>query len=36
MKEISVQLNFSSLSFFSRYVHRYLGMSPNDYRSLKH
>lgn len=36
VKEISIQLNFSSLSFFCRYVRRYLGVSPNQYRSLKH
>lgn len=36
IKEISVQLNFSSLSFFCRYVHQHLGVSPNEYRSLKH
>ncbi len=36
IKEISIQLNFSSLSFFCRYVHKHLGVSPNEYRSLKH
>lgn len=36
VKEISVQLNFSSLSFFCRYVRQHLGVSPNEYRSLKH
>jgi len=36
VKEISVQLNFSSLSFFCHYVHQHLGVSPNEYRSLKH
>lgn len=36
IKEISIQLNFSSLSFFCRYVKEHLGVSPNDYRSLKH
>ncbi len=36
VKEISIQLNFSSLSFFCRYVHQHLGVSPNEYRSLKH
>lgn len=35
VKEISIQLNFSSLSFFCRYVHQHLGVSPNEYRSLK-
>lgn len=34
VKEISAQLNFSSLSFFCRYVRRHLGVSPNHYRSL--
>ncbi len=36
VKEISVQLNFSSLSFFCRYVRQHLGVSPNEYRSIKH
>ncbi len=36
VKEISVQLNFSSLSFFCRYVREHLGVSPNEYRSIKH
>lgn len=36
VKEICVQLNFSSLSFFCRYVRLHLGMSPNQYRSIKH
>lgn len=36
VKEISVQLNFSSLSFFCRYVRQHLGVSPNEYRSLRH
>lgn len=36
VKEISNQLNFSSLSFFCRYVRRHLGVSPNEYRSLRH
>lgn len=36
VKEISIQLNFSSLSFFCRYVRQHLGVSPNEYRSLKH
>lgn len=36
VKEISVQLNFSSLSFFCRYVRQHLGVAPNEYRSLKH
>lgn len=35
VKEICVQLNFSSLSFFCRYVRQHLGASPNQYRSLK-
>ncbi len=36
VKEISVQLNFSSLSFFCRYVREHLGVTPNEYRSTKH
>ncbi len=36
VKEISIQLNFSSLSFFCRYVRQHLGVSPNEYRSIKH
>ncbi len=35
VKEISVQLNFSSLSFFCRYVRQHLGVAPNEYRSIK-
>lgn len=35
VKEISIQLNFSSLSFFCRYVRQHLGVSQNEYRSLK-
>lgn len=30
--EISDMFNFSSLSYFCRYVQRYLGMSPSEYR----
>lgn len=36
VKEISVQLNFSSLSFFCRYVRQHLGVSPNRYRTSTH
>lgn len=36
VKEISVQLNFSSISFFCRYVRQHLGVSPNQYRTLRH
>ncbi len=36
IKEISIQLNFSSLSFFCRYVRQHLGASPNEYRNLRH
>ncbi len=32
LSEISDRLNFSSVSHFSRYVHRLLGVSPSDYR----
>lgn len=35
IKEISAQLNFSSLSFFCRYVRQHLGVSPNQYRSYQ-
>lgn len=35
VKEICVELNFSSLSFFCRYVHKHLGVSPNEYRGKK-
>lgn len=31
--EIADSMNFSSLSFFSRYVKKILGVSPSDYRS---
>lgn len=31
--EIAYSMNFSSLSFFSRYVKKVLGASPSDYRS---
>ena len=30
--EIADTLNFSSLSFFSRYVRKVLGVSPSEYR----
>lgn len=32
LKEIAEQMNFSSLSFFSRYVQRLLKVSPSEYR----
>ena len=30
--QISEEMNFSSLSYFSRYAQKHLGMSPTDYR----
>ena len=33
LKEISDNMNFSSLSFFSRYVQRLLKVSPSEYRN---
>ncbi|MGM9804656.1 MAG: helix-turn-helix domain-containing protein [Muribaculaceae bacterium] len=33
VKEISILLDFPSLSFFGRYVKKHLGMSPNAYRA---
>lgn len=35
IKEISVEMGFSSLSFFGKYVRRELGMSPREYRQQK-
>lgn len=32
IKEISNELNFDNMSFFGKYVKRYLGMSPKHYR----
>ncbi len=32
VKEIADRLNFTSLSFFGRYFHLYVGMRPNEYR----
>jgi AraC family transcriptional regulator, transcriptional activator of pobA len=34
LTDISDTLKFSSLSFFSRYVRKVLGVSPSEYRSL--
>ena len=31
-KEICIELDFSSLSFFGKFVKEHLGMSPTDYR----
>ena len=31
-KEICIELEFSSLSFFGKFVKEHLGMSPTDYR----
>nr|WP_303247166.1 helix-turn-helix domain-containing protein [Parabacteroides distasonis] len=33
LKEISDNMNFSSLSFFNRYVQRLLKVSPSEYRN---
>lgn len=33
LKEIADRMNFSSLSHFSRYVQKQLGMSPSAYRN---
>ena len=30
--QISEEMNFSSLSYFSRYAQKHLGMSPTEYR----
>ena len=35
VKEISVEMGFSSLSFFGKYVRRELGVSPREYRQQK-
>jgi len=32
VKEISVQLNFPSLSFFCKYIKKYLGKTARQYR----
>ena len=34
IKEIANELNFSSISFFGKYVRKRLGMSPKHYREL--
>jgi AraC-like DNA-binding protein len=34
MQEIATDLNFSSASFFGRYVKKYFGMTPMDYRAM--
>lgn len=31
--QISEEMNFTSLSYFSRYIKRHLGMSPSEYRT---
>lgn len=39
ISEVAFKMNFSSLSFFSRYVKQVIGLSPSDYRqrnSIKH
>lgn len=33
LTDIAEKLNFSSLSYFSRYVQKSIGMSPSEYRS---
>lgn len=33
LKEISDRMNFSSISYFSRYVHRMLKVTPSEYRN---
>ena len=33
LTQICEELNFSSLSYFSRYVHKHLGMTPSRYRA---
>ncbi|MEG1580637.1 MAG: helix-turn-helix domain-containing protein [Bacteroidaceae bacterium] len=35
IKEIAYELNFPNLSFFGRYVKKYLGVGPKDYRASK-
>ena len=35
IKEICNELDFPSLSFFGRYVHEHLGVSPTEYRKQK-
>lgn len=32
IKEIAMELDFPNLSFFGKYVKRYLGVSPKQYR----
>lgn len=32
LSQLSEELGFSSLSYFTRYVRKHLGMSPSDYR----
>lgn len=32
IKDIAVEMNFDNLSFFGKYVKRYLGVSPREYR----
>ncbi len=36
IKEVANELEFPSLSFFGKYVKRYLGMSPREYREKLH
>lgn len=33
LSQICEEMNFSSLSYFSRYVKKHLGMTPNEYRA---
>ena len=33
LSQISEEMNFKSLSYFSRYVRKHLGMSPSEYRA---
>lgn len=35
LTQISEEMNFSSLSYFSRYARRHLGMSPKEYRAAR-
>ena len=32
LADIAARMNFSSLSYFSRYVQKHTGLSPSDYR----
>lgn len=36
VKEIAMQLNFPTQSFFGKYFKQYVGVSPKDYRNMVH